>query len=347
MESETADRPPSMREWKDLYDAAIAFKSAACWNWMWDSQLFGVLNPETEEIGYCCVMGELGEHFALGVYLGTDGLQGYLSLYAHDDLPEPMVALHAQKCLMASFENREDLQREDRQTINELGLRFRGRQAWPLFRSFRPGYHPWFVTAAEARFLTAALRQALDVCLRFRDDPSLLNPPNEKCHLVRVPRQKKDAAEWLDEWMEPAPLKAVDVVACALDEKRLERINRAITRRGGVWETDSFYAPQVVREHKSQRPYYPYMIFWVEADRGLVLSFHMIGADDPRAEFVEHFLDFVEGLGFLPEEIRLRSEELALLFLPVAFRLGIRLKRVEQLPALEPARDGLYAFMGM
>src|SRR5688572_16689700 len=94
---------PSLQEWVALYQAAADFKNVAAWDWMYDSDLFGVQNPESGEIGYCCVMGSLGEHYALGVYLGTEGLEGYLQIASGAFDPPDISALHVQKCLMASF----------------------------------------------------------------------------------------------------------------------------------------------------------------------------------------------------------------------------------------------------
>lgn len=47
---------------------------------MRDSDIFGVQNPLDKEIGYCCILGATGEVFGLVVYLGSQGLLGYLNL---------------------------------------------------------------------------------------------------------------------------------------------------------------------------------------------------------------------------------------------------------------------------
>jgi len=49
-------KPLSLPEWKKLYDSAIEFKKLGAWEWMYDSDLFGVKNPENGEIGYCCIL---------------------------------------------------------------------------------------------------------------------------------------------------------------------------------------------------------------------------------------------------------------------------------------------------
>lgn len=74
------NKTPSIEEWKQLYEAADEFKKAKCWEWMHDDEIFGVKDPETGEVGYCCIMGHLGEHFAIAAYLGSEGLDGLLQL---------------------------------------------------------------------------------------------------------------------------------------------------------------------------------------------------------------------------------------------------------------------------
>ena len=179
------DKPPSIQEWKDLYEAAIQFKKMKCWDWMWDTNIFGVQNPVTGEIGYCCIMGGAGEHFALAVYQGSEGLYGYLTLQSGEK-PSLQDILSLQKLLMASFEDRNLLQKEDIQLTKKIDLKFSGPNSWPLFRSYQPGYHPWHLTGEEARYLTLCLWQAIDVSLRFKGDPEKLTPAMGNRYLVRV-----------------------------------------------------------------------------------------------------------------------------------------------------------------
>ncbi len=72
---------PDHEQWKQLYGLAFKFKQIAPWEWMTDDLIFGVQNPKTGKIGYCCVIGNLGEVFGLIVYKGTKGLTCYSKLY--------------------------------------------------------------------------------------------------------------------------------------------------------------------------------------------------------------------------------------------------------------------------
>ncbi|HXV82992.1 MAG TPA: hypothetical protein VEG60_24265, partial [Candidatus Binatia bacterium] len=180
----------SLAIWKNLYDAADAFRDIACWEWMSDSELFGVKNPESGEIGYCCVLGALGEVYGLVVYLGSAGLEQHRKMQSgklHADSPD---FAYSQSCLTAWFGDRRDLDKTDLKVVKELGLKFRGSDTWPQFRSMQPGYIPWYLSESEAKFLTLCLEQARQVALDFESDPELLNPPAKNLYLVRIQGEK-------------------------------------------------------------------------------------------------------------------------------------------------------------
>jgi hypothetical protein len=340
------DSSPSGQEWHALYQAAVAFRDLAPWEWMYDSDMFGVQDPASGEIGYCCVMGNLGEHYALGVYRGSEGLEGYRKIASGElSPPDATALLHYQKCLMASFEDREYLDRQDLAVIKTLGLKFRGRNAWPLFRSYLPDYHPWFVTADEARFLTLALQQAVEVALRFGEDTNVLAPPREGLYLVRVPEQNGATTRWTDQWLAPASLPEAAPAPPPIDELRIQRIKQAVTARQGIWEADFFLSPTPIQANKGQRPYYPYMFLWVDRRSGMVLAPHLTAPDQRDAEFPQHFLTLVEQAHALPQEVCVLTQEAIELLEPITSRLGVKLRRSRRLGALEDARNSLMGYL--
>ena len=162
----------SLPVWKNLYDAALAFRDIDPWEWMSDSDLFGVQNPENGEIGYGCVLGALGEVYGLVVYLGSAGLEQHRMIESgklHAGSPD---FAYSQSCLTAWFGSRRDLDKTDLKVVKELGLKFRGSDTWPQFRSMQPGYIPWYLSENEAKFLTLCLEQARQVALDFEGDPA-------------------------------------------------------------------------------------------------------------------------------------------------------------------------------
>jgi hypothetical protein len=338
------DQAPSHEEWLALYQAANDFKQLAPWEWMYDSDLFGVQNPETDEIGYCCVMGNLGEHFALGVYLGTEGLEGYEKIAAGQFEQPNISVLHYQKCLMASFEDREYIEKEDRDVIKQLGLKYRGRAAWPQFRSYEPDLFPWFLTAGQARFLTTALQQAIDVAKQYENDPTLLDPPEEGLYLVRVPVQSAAGLIWNDKWLAPKELPARPRAIPEIDEPRLQRIKKSIKVRQGVWEGDFFLAPTPIQEVKGERPYYPYTMMWVDRSSRMVFPPEIASPSQYRAAWPNHFLSVIEQAQGMPREIHVSQQETYDLIEPIASSLSIKLKRNQRLSALEDVRDSLMSF---
>jgi len=337
------DKPPSIQEWRDLYDAAMEFKKIECWNWMWDTDIFGVQNPVTGETGYCCVMGGAGEHFALAVYQGSEGLNGYLKLQSKKNYPSLEDMLNLQKLLMASFEDKKYLQKEDFQVIKKVNLKFYGYNSWPLFRSYRPGYHPWYLTSEEVRYLTLCLWQTIDVSLRFKDNSEMLTPPTENHYLVRVPQKDETGLFWRDRWLKPLPLEKVEIIAEPIDTVRLEAIKRKIPYRQGVWEVDFFYYPNPIRE-KEEKPFYPYVTLWVEHYSGFILSHNLAKPAECIPEFQGQFLKIAENMETLPQEILVKKEETFKLLEPITSELGIKLRRVKRLRMLEDAQASMFKF---
>jgi hypothetical protein len=324
-----------LEEYRTLHQGAIALKKEAPWEWMQEDEIFGILNPETNQIGYVSIMGALGEHLALGLYLGSEGLHGFWKMSLGEGGDNPTLALEIPH-LQASFEDRNTLSAKDREVIKTLGLKFRGRQAWPMFRSIVPGCLPWFVTSEETRFLSLALEQAMDVIPRLSEEPDLLEPDLEDQYLVRVQTEEG----WVDEWLTAEPFRTGPPPP--VDAQRVAEMRRTLRREEFALEADLFALHTQIIEKGDPRPYLPYTLLVVEADSGFILGIELLIAqpslDAVWQQTTARFLDALTRMGSLPSLIVVRDERLYQLLVPVAASLGIQLRVSRRLPALDEAR---------
>ncbi len=336
---------PSIEEWCTLYDAARDFKEIVPWDWMWDSDMFSVQNPADGEFGYLCVLGRNKESFGLVVYLGAEGLEGCLKVRNGAVSPSDPDALHINKCLSASFEDKAYLTNEDLAVIKELGLRFSGKNAWPQFQSYSPGYLPWQLTKDEAVYLTLCLEQAKELALRFKESPDMLGSSRPDHYFTRFVHKNDAILKWKDGWHKPTFLREMVTIRQAVDELRLEKIKLLNRQKNMVWEIDYFYAPAHIAE-KGKRPYFPILFLWADQNSYFVLSTHLTTPDRYRVEFIEQCLRAFESSKVLPGEIQIRKEELLAYIGPLAQRLGIGVKIVNKLKAVDEARKGMREFFG-
>lgn len=343
----------SPEEWRRLIAAAEAFKAAASWEWMLEEMLFAVQNPETGELGFCSVTGQLGEHRALIVYLGEQGLGRYLIAlrgmkYASSFIQEKehgMMLLETPQ-LQASFESRQQIADLDRQIIKDLKVRIRGRDAWPIFRSFVPGRMPWYINGPQARFLTVLLEQALIVTQAHRDGQYAINAPNDATLPAALPLQLRvrEGEAWIDQQITVTPQYPSVPNESPLSQDDLAAWRRKLPLRDVEVQIHLQMLPTPVQEG-ALPPYFPYLLLVVEAQQGLIMGIDTLlphpTLEDLWSRILPGLLSVFEKAQVRPKKIQVASERLYnVLAMPLG-QLGIKLTRVQQMAALE---DALMAF---
>jgi hypothetical protein len=238
------------------------------------------------------------------------------------------------------FGDRDDLQKEDREVIRSLGLRFRGRNAWPLFRSQRPGYVPWFLEKEEVLFLTAAIQQALVVADEVRSGKlDLWEGEPENLILTRFYRDGK----WHEEWRKAPKLgQQQETHAGNIDPVKEAELHLLRGRAGalsGRWELDIFALPIPIGP-RSGRPHFPLCFLAVETKLGLILGANLTEPWLTFSEKQEEVIQIMRKANQLPLEIRVKSDKARRIVEPITRILGIKL-RVGSLPMLEQAKTSL------
>jgi hypothetical protein len=337
---------PTRAEWEALYKAGVAFRDVSPWMVLEENDLFGVRDPETDETYYCCVLGGGGELSGLNVYRGSKGLAGHWKIQGQMDPEEidadPAAAMLLQDCLTASFVDREELTDNDAAVIKELGLRFRGKGAWPQFMSYLPGFFPWQVSGPEARVLTVALEQAVTVMRAVQKDEDYLLPPAPNGHyLVRV----RENGAWTERYERPAPYAPVPLTPAPVDTARVSRLKESLPRADGWAEADHFYLPMPMFEADGTRPFMPLAVLIADHGSGAILTMDFIEPDAVAERLPERLLDAIEKAGSLPARLLVAREETFACLEPTARELGIELLFIGGLDAVEQARAGLFGFL--
>lgn len=346
MEAQT----PTQAEWRALYQAADEIKGLAPWQWLYETDIFGVQNPETGEVGFVSVMGMKEEHFAVNVYLGAGALSRFWDLQVADDgygyVDERFVVetLLNTPQIQASFEDRNDLHQRDRDVIKQLGLKYRGRKAWPQFQSFAPGYVPWFLTAAEARFLTHALTQTLEVARRAADDASFLETEDEDEYLIRTLDPRTDT--WRDEMRQVSSAPAREY-RFYMDNDALAHLAQLRPNMDAL-VVDFFWMPAPIGE-RGERPYYPYNLLLLDPDSQMILGTDLLVAkpspDEMWGKVPMKLVQHLARLNIRPQTVRVVSESLAAFLQPVADELKMEIEWVPYLPELEGIKGMLMDFL--
>lgn len=303
--------------------------------------------PGDGEIGFVSVLGFLGEHFGVSLYPNPRALYDFWALEEAGPEINPVALLEIPQ-LQASFEDRDQLENRDRKVIKDLGLKFRGRKEWPMFRNYRPGFLPWFLEAEEARSLTEALEQLLEVAPRFREDRSLLVPEHEGSYLVRVAHQQGPPRIWEDTVMEVSPPEPV-TIQVEMDPGALESL-QSLPQSTNEFEMDLFMFPAPIQGEKGTRPVLPYMLLTVDARTGMVVGTDLL-EPVPSLEAMWGSVPLavtrqLAGLGLTPGQLTVGSELLFALLQPLAEASGFELELVHYLPALYEAREALLEAFG-
>lgn len=335
-------------EWVRLVESAVRIKQLAPWQWMNEDDVFGITHPETGEIGFISVMGALGQHVAVAVYLGSPAFAKFIALQhappdVLDEYPELLLEIPQ---LQASFEDRDNLEDWDRQLLRSLNLKFRGRKAWPRFQSFRPGFMPWRLEPDEIRFLALALEQLEQVAPRAHADRSFLQGEDTSPFFLRACHTKEEKiGEWEDRYVRIPPPE-FPPVPLAWDPRDVKKLKRTVSQ-GDIIELDFFQYPGTIGK-KGERPQAGYILLALHAQSNLIFGVETLQA----TESIERMWGQIPGLllhrlagpGMRPKEIHVQSQ-LLVNVLQTAFKeLGTRIVLKPSLKKLRAAKREMFAF---
>lgn len=342
-----------------LFDLAFEFKRAKLWKKLFDSHLFAVKHSDGS-IGYCSVMGNLGEYLALAVYPGDEGLSSFRHLY-EDHSDKDAFELHemqmSQNCVAVSYVNKDDLRPRDLAQAREYcaanDITLRGKHAYPQFERFRPYHYPWYLDDEIGQtHLAEALSAALEVSKRLRNAaPESLGlfeglPYDREIPLIE---EQGEGFSW-GKIRLPGPIPLHHPSPELTDDIALSKLRKG-KKRGMEWACDLFMFLTPVSDEESElsdncvpenAPFFPFFLLIVECSTGILLNAEaLIPIEGFEESFLESVLKTAQQHG-VPSRIRVPNERAHALFSKLAPQMGAKLELDTHIPVLDDAKEALF-----
>ncbi len=337
-----------MNNWSKLYSLADRIYALKPWQFMLEDELIGVRDPVTDTIGFTSVMGNLGEHYAITVYLGESALGQFLQLSNPEIVPSPEMVLEIPQ-LMVSFEEKEYLDKEDRAVMKASGVSYKGNTLRPVFRSYRPGMVPWFLEERELESMVSFLEQFLEVVVsadagKWKEKSG---SEGQDIFLVRDYKVVGGKISWKNTYKEiliPEP----EELSIPIDMDLLNKAKKTPVGKN-IFEIDFFLTPAQVEE-TNQRPYFTYMLLLVDQQSELIISSEVMnpseGIDNMLSQIPGLLLELFSKRTSLPKAVYTTSLRLAEILFPMLQDFGIQCQIKPRLRSLEMAKSSLMEYFG-
>lgn len=326
-------------QWVQLLKRTKDYYRAAPWENLMKNDIFAVVDPLTKNWLFCSVLGFEREPYGLAVYIGKQGLAALMD-HTQDGVLQRGV--HA-NCLMLLFDDRQMLTQQDHALIKTNDIPFRGKKAWPQFRSYISDQMTAFRQDEEVRLMLVALEQAIQIC----EDPNLLSEiPNlftkEKRILARIPVKSKSSNTdtFTNEILSTSTLmdspgtdSDLKKAVSALDQTKMKALQQI---RKKISATIEFALMPIPASDKSQQANRSMIAVGANQKDGHVYYQHQLFETDQMTKdkikyYQEEFYLMLREINALPHWVATDAET-AKMIEPLADKLGITIIVQERQP---------------
>lgn len=333
------ENPPSFSAMEELYGMSGDFLALRPWELLEEDQLILVRHPEKDELCYCSIMGSAGEVFQMHAYIGAESYRSFRRLSEGVET-DPVEFLASVTSVSVEYVPKGELEASDRKLLTAMGHPTGRGVIAPMFRAIRPGYHPWFVTSEEAGILAACLRAVVALCSEVARSGAASYWSQPNVYPLFIP----DGDSWRIEQFEPEVPAPAPFPPAHVEPEELAKLRGRDYAVRGIIELDCF--PTMVAVGKrNERKACSAIALAVDAESGMILRPELASPATPAGGMAAKLLiGVIRSSEAFPAEVRVRDSRLRDSLLPLAESLGLSIRLVRRLPALEEARDGMLRF---
>jgi hypothetical protein len=322
-----------------LYAEAATFMLERPWEYLADTELILVDDPESGARCYCSIMGAEGAWCGMYVYQGDEGYR-MLRMVAGGGQPDPFAFYEKQKGVSLEIVRQGDLEAADRALLKALALPLQRGILAPQFRAVRPGYLPWYVTEREGRLLGHCLGAVNALCTQTSDEDLDKFWLAEDVYPLISPGKKENqyTLRLVDS---PAPgLGPIEIAE--LDENRVRRVAIECKKSEVILEAEHFFAPGTIGRTNERKACMQLSIV-ADANTGFLYHSELGLPGESHALVISRaLLASMESSCIVPAEVLVKQTRLATSLAGLGVALGFEVRAVKNLPVTQEAKKSLF-----
>ena len=326
----------SMENWGKLYKVATEIKEMKPWEYFWDMDIIHL----DDEDAYISILGRGGTTYGISIYEGEVGFNKFKLLVSQDELNiSTHMGMYLQDNLTCYWGDREELSKKQRDIIKDLGYKYRGRNQWLYFMSYKTDYMPYNFDSDEVKRMTkylSSLKNALE--LYIKENPKI----DFECGYMLCYSDKQNKISSKEICFDIFGFNEIRVA----DNKELVDSLKKLPRALGTLEIDILPMFIAINDKSYDRPANPAMCMIADKKSGMVLASEI---STPQTgifgNFANTFVDTLFRYG-LPKRIDICNSITGSLLEELCDHLNIKLVYKDNLPAIEEAEESLRRFMG-
>lgn len=335
-----------------LYKDAFEYKKSKLWKKLYDNQVFAV-RLSSGETGYVCVMGRMGFHQAIALYIGREGVNSLRRSNAVIPGFEDFEDLISQHCLQLEFGNSDDLfpglADEVRAFKKEYGIRVGGKNAFPQFVRYQKYRFP---VPLDNDADIISLDEAVQVCIKLAEKLDTSTPEELGIGMMdpgtsQVPLFSISDGTLIEGGMVPIPELEEEKYEPVIFRNEVAAHSLRKAEKYGSYSCELLRLREPIQNDPDEVPFFPLFCLIVDVDDAAPLPAPL---SKDCGEDMEAFLnglaqEWIDN-GICPSEIFCRDDRTYAFLKDFCSKTGIRLEYTsEELPELDEAEDSFLSFM--
>ncbi len=319
----------------EVLEAAFQYRSDQLWKKLNDTEFFAV-QLSGGEIGYCSVMGILGECVTIALYIGDEGLWS-LQKTMENHFEYSFDCMLLQNCLQMELTDKDDVPEP---VLNDVaayagahGISLKGKKRYPAFLKFQSYLVPDRIRSQEDfRYLTEALRAAHEVAVKLKSVPKAKLGLDDTLHVIPLLTPDGNGFRW-------SLMKKPDTVSYpyakpAVPKDTAEAL-RALSQKG-TWECRMYILSEPTTDEKAERSFFLPLLLTAGGTKKLRREISGSGYyPDVAGDMLGQLAAWMREVGVRPKEIVTHGAR-SLAFLEQLCEVcGILLTEADHLPLTE------------